>query len=84
MTHPDVRTAGCNRPFAGDNINAAILAEIDDERKAYATLQARAALFGYELHRLERGTLLLRRGFWCREFADEAAADLFLDVVRPA
>lgn len=50
----------------------------DAYRKRLATLQARAALAGFELHRLEDGRLLAARWGLTREFPDASAVEQWL------
>ncbi|NUZ06749.1 hypothetical protein [Piscinibacter koreensis] len=52
--------------------------------KELATLQARFALSGYQLHRLASGRLLMTRWGLTREFEDEAAAAAFLPQIGGA
>lgn len=65
MTAPDVRTPGGNRASAEQIPNAA-------DSKALATLQAHAALAGYELIALAEGGFLICRWGLVRECADLA------------
>ena len=52
--------------------------------KAFATLQARAALAGFELVRMADGSLVVARWTMTRALADLAAAEAFLQQVGAA
>lgn len=54
------------------------------DRKQVATLQARAALAGFELVQLADGTFLASRWGMFRSFDHMAAASAWLDRVAPA
>ena len=55
--------------------------DLDVERKPYLTLQARAALAGFELVRMGDGTFLVCRWGMFRPLADDAACEAFLNRV---
>lgn len=61
-----------------NNLNSAAAGA---KRKAYATLAARLALVGLQLHRLEDDTLLVTRTGLTRRFQGEAAVEQFLEQV---
>lgn len=58
-----------------------IFHDTDAARKALATLQARAALAGYQLHELGSGELLLTRWGLAKSCPDLYSAGRFLDQV---
>ncbi|MGE0674186.1 MAG: hypothetical protein AB7O64_14135 [Methylibium sp.] len=54
-------------------------AAIDAKRKTFATLTARLALVGLQLHRLDDNTLLVTHTSQARVFADERSVALFAE-----
>lgn len=79
MTPPEARTPDGNRADAGNlETYAAIVATVDAERKAEATMVAGAALVGCTLHRLASGGWLLCRWGLARELPDLAAVGALL------
>lgn len=76
----------CEGPAGGptpqDNTltNTAIVHQPGDERKAFATLQARAALAGFQLHELAGGELLLTRWGLAKSCPDLYSVGRFLDM----
>ena len=52
--------------------------DLDADRKIYITLQARAALAGFELVCMADGTFLMSRWGMFRPLADVAACEAFL------
>ncbi len=52
---------------------------VEAKRKAFATLTARLALVGLQLHRLDDDTLLVTHSSQARVFADERSVALFAD-----
>jgi len=76
----------CEGPAGGptpqDNTqNAWIVTDLDAGRKAYVTLQARAALAGFQLHELAGGELLLTRWGLAKSCPDLYSVGRFLDQV---
>lgn len=61
-----------------DTLNSAA---VEAKRKAFATLAARLALVGLQLHRLDDDTLLVTRTGLIRRFQGEAAVEQFLEQV---
>lgn len=60
------------------NTDTAIVADLDAERKAFTTLQARYAMAGFSLIELSGGSLLASRWNLTRPLPDAHAALLFL------
>lgn len=63
---------------SSDALNSAA---VEAKRKAFATLAARLALVGLQLHRLADNTLLVTRTGLVRRFQGEAAVEQFLEQV---
>lgn len=63
---------GENKEYSQDSASA------DAQRKRLATLAARFALAGHQLHCRQNGELVVSRWGWSREFDSISAAEAFL------
>lgn len=82
MASPQVRTPA-GRP-ADAEVAQTVSHQSTAAEKTFATLQAKAALVGIALHRLEDGRLLAARWGLVRELADVDEAARWLDKVGAA
>ena len=76
----DEDLAGANGQVSKGNIktDTSIVADLDADRKVFATLQARYAIAGFSLFELADGSLFASRCNLCRALPDAHAATRFL------
>lgn len=79
-TNGEGPTVGAVGPLEQTTTNAPIVYDLDASRKAYVTLQARAALAGFQLHELAGGELLLTRWGLAKSCPDLYSVGRFLDM----
>jgi len=75
---PDTAAGVAGQAPGESTESAAIVAQVDAERKRFTTLAAHAAMAGYALHQLVDGTLMVSRWQWCRALPDLDAAARWL------
>lgn len=77
---PPGALAGADRAACEETDGAGMVATDDPRRKAWATWQARAALRGHQLRRLDDGRWLAFRHGWSREL-EEAQVEGWLALI---